>query len=97
MIAEQELLAAAASIEAAAKKLALLRPRKKLKVSRWCEYLCFLEHVFIFQQVDTDLNFEEQILEAAKSIATATTALVKAASAAQKELVQQGKVRFYFC
>ena len=33
VIAEQELLAAAASIEAAAKKLALLRPRKKVKVS----------------------------------------------------------------
>ena len=44
------------------------------------------------QQADDSLNFEEQILEAAKSIATATTALVKAASAAQKELVLQGKV-----
>ena len=32
VIAEQELLAAAASIEAAAKKLAQLRPRKKVKV-----------------------------------------------------------------
>ncbi|XP_076808289.1 talin-2-like isoform X3 [Clavelina lepadiformis] len=74
VIAEQELLAAAASIEAAAKKLAQLRPRKKPK------------------QADENLNFEEQILEAAKSIATATTALVKAASAAQKELVLQGKV-----
>lgn len=38
------------------------------------------------------LNFEEQILEAAKSIASATAALVKSASAAQKELVAQGKV-----
>uniref|UniRef100_H2ZQQ1 FERM domain-containing protein n=1 Tax=Ciona savignyi TaxID=51511 RepID=H2ZQQ1_CIOSA len=74
VIAEQELLAAALSIEAAAKKLAQLRPRKKPK------------------QADESLNFEEQILEAAKSIATATTALVKAASAAQKELVLQGKV-----
>ncbi|XP_018673450.2 talin-2 isoform X2 [Ciona intestinalis] len=74
VIAEQELLAAASSIEAAAKKLAQLRPRKKPK------------------QADESLNFEEQILEAAKSIATATTALVKAASAAQKELVLQGKV-----
>ena len=33
VIAEQELLAAAASIEAAAKKLALLRPRQQPKVS----------------------------------------------------------------
>lgn len=39
------------------------------------------------------LNFEEQILDAAKSIAAATAALVKSASAAQKELVAQGKVK----
>ena len=38
------------------------------------------------------LNFDEQILEAAKSIAAATAALVKSASAAQRELVAQGKV-----
>ncbi|GAB1607177.1 talin-1-like isoform X1 [Argonauta hians] len=41
---------------------------------------------------DESLGFEEQILEAAKSIATATAALVKSASAAQKELILQGKV-----
>ena len=45
------------------------------------------------QEADESLNFEEQILEAAKSIAAATSALVKAASAAQRELVAQGKVR----
>ena len=44
------------------------------------------------QQVNENLNFEEQILEAAKSIAAATAALVKAASAAQRELIAQGKV-----
>lgn len=38
------------------------------------------------------LSFDEQILEAAKSIAAATAALVKSASAAQRELVAQGKV-----
>lgn len=38
------------------------------------------------------LNFEEQILDAAKSIAAATAALVKSASAAQRELVAQGRV-----
>lgn len=32
------------------------------------------------------------ILEAAKSIAAATSALVKAASAAQRELIDSGKV-----
>lgn len=47
---------------------------------------------FCFQQADETLNFEEQILEAAKSIAAATSALVKSASAAQRELVAQGKV-----
>lgn len=44
------------------------------------------------QEADEELNFEEQILEAAKSIAAATSALVKSASAAQKELVAQGKL-----
>jgi talin len=39
------------------------------------------------------LNFDEMILEAAKSIAAANSALVKAASAAQRELIDQGKVR----
>ena len=48
--------------------------------------------MFSCQQADESLNFEEQILEAAKSIATATAALVKAASVAQRELVEQGKV-----
>ncbi|XP_050933259.1 talin-2a isoform X2 [Lates calcarifer] len=73
VIAETELLGAAASIEAAAKKLEQLKPRAKPKA-------------------DETLNFEEQILEAAKSIAAATSALVKSASAAQRELVAQGKV-----
>ena len=45
-----------------------------------------------FQEADMTLNFDEQILEAAKSIAAATAALVKSASAAQRELVAQGKV-----
>uniref|UniRef100_A0A8C5CLV6 Talin 1 n=1 Tax=Gadus morhua TaxID=8049 RepID=A0A8C5CLV6_GADMO len=74
VIAENELLGAAAAIEAAAKKLEQLRPRTKPK------------------EADESLNFEEQILEAAKAIAAATSALVKAASAAQRELVAQGKV-----
>ena len=42
------------------------------------------------------MNFDEQILEAAKSIAAATAALVKSASAAQRELVAQGKVSSTF-
>jgi hypothetical protein len=41
------------------------------------------------------LNFDEQILEAAKSITNAAGALIKAATAAQKELVAQGKVNKY--
>ena len=42
--------------------------------------------------MDEGLSFEEQIVGAAKSIAAATAALVKAASVAQRELVSQGKV-----
>ena len=38
------------------------------------------------------MNFDEQILEAAKSIAVATKVLVQSASAAQKELVLQGRI-----
>ena len=38
------------------------------------------------------MNFDELILEAAKSIAKATSALIKAATEAQRELVNQGKV-----
>ena len=44
------------------------------------------------QVPDEDMNFDEMILEAAKSIATATAALVRAASAAQRELVSTGRV-----
>eukprot|EP00731_Ephydatia_muelleri_P016952 Em0010g50a len=73
VIAENELLQAAASIEAAAKKLSELQPRREVRA-------------------DESLTFEEQILEAAKNIASATSALVKSASAAQRELVAQGKL-----
>ena len=75
VVAERDLLVAAASIDAAAKKLALLRPRKEKRASI---------------QVDDSLNFEEQILEAAKSIAHASSALIKAASYTQKELIERG-------
>ncbi|XP_023231887.1 talin-2-like isoform X2 [Centruroides sculpturatus] len=74
VIAETELLGAANSIDAAAKKLASLKPRRSIR------------------ETDESMNFDEMILEAAKSIAAATSALVKAASAAQRELVAAGKV-----
>ncbi|OXU28323.1 hypothetical protein TSAR_002155 [Trichomalopsis sarcophagae] len=74
LIAENELLGAAASIDAAAKKLASLQPRRSI------------------QETKEELNFDEMILEAAKSIAAATSALIKAASAAQRELISSGKV-----
>ncbi|KAK9884059.1 hypothetical protein WA026_004996 [Henosepilachna vigintioctopunctata] len=76
VIAENELLGAAASIDAAAKKLASLRPRKTIET----------------QDLDESMNFDEMILEAAKSIAAATSALVKAAGAAQRELIDSGKM-----
>ena len=44
------------------------------------------------QHADESLNFEEQILEAAKNIASATSALVRSATAAQRELVAQGRL-----
>lgn len=47
----------------------------------------------IFQEVDESMNFDEIILEACKSIAAATGALVKAASSAQRELVDSGRVK----
>jgi len=78
IIAENELLRAAQSIEAAATKLASLQPRTETRQG---------------QDVDTSMmNFDELILEAAKAIANATSQLIKAASAAQRELVAQGKV-----
>lgn len=109
VIAENELLGAAAAIEAAAKKLEQLKPRAKPKVSpapslgyppigimspRRPPLTLHLSRKPLspLQEADESLNFEEQILEAAKSIAAATSALVKAASAAQRELVAQGKV-----
>ena len=48
-----------------------------------------------FQQANEDLNFEEQIVEAAKSITAAAGALVKAATAAQRELVATGRVSIH--
>ena len=41
---------------------------------------------------DESLTFDEQILEAAKAIALATSALIKWATATQRELVAQGRV-----
>ena len=43
--------------------------------------------------MDENLNFDEIILDACKSIAAATSALVKAAGTAQRELVDSGRVR----
>ncbi|EDS30810.1 talin [Culex quinquefasciatus] len=43
-------------------------------------------------ETDENLNFDEMILEAAKGIMAASSALVRAANAAQRELVDQGKV-----
>jgi len=50
--------------------------------------------MFVQEAADASWNFDEVILEAAKSIAAATSALVKAASAAQRELIDSGKVRY---
>lgn len=55
--------------------------------------VCFLFSLPRVKEVDANMNFDELILEAAKSIAAATAALIKAASEAQRELVHQGKVQ----
>jgi len=75
LLAENELLGASDSIDAATKKLQALQPRSKV-----CK-----------RNSSENLNFDEQILEAAKSITNAAGVLIKAATAAQKELVAQGK------
>ncbi|CAF0836753.1 unnamed protein product, partial [Didymodactylos carnosus] len=97
-IAESELLLAAQSIEAAAKKLSYLKPRQKIKVLPM-EKKSFFEFCFSMicrkihdREINENLNFDEQILEAAKSIMNAAGALIKGATAAQKELVSQGKL-----
>lgn len=77
VIAENELLGAAASIDAAANKLANLRPRRQPDVKI---------------ELDENMKFDEMILEAAKGIMAASSALVRAANAAQRELIDQGKV-----
>ncbi|XP_044314006.1 talin-2 isoform X2 [Drosophila rhopaloa] len=77
VIAENELLGAAASIDAAAKKLASLRPRRQADVTI---------------ELDENMKFDEMILEAAKGIMAASAALVRAANAAQRELIDTGKV-----
>ena len=73
VIAERELLAAANSIEAAARKLATLKPVERPR------------------DANESLNFEEQILEAVKSIASASSALVRSATQAQRELMAAGR------
>ncbi|CAF0901956.1 unnamed protein product [Adineta ricciae] len=73
-IAENELFNAAQSIESAAKKLSVLKPRRKPK------------------EIDDNLNFDEQILEAAKSIMNAAGALISAATSAQQEIVSKVKL-----
>ena len=74
VIAERELLSAAIAIEAAARKLALLKPAETPR------------------QANEELNFEDQILEAAKGIAAASSALVRSATGVQREIVAKGKV-----
>ena len=78
LIAENELLGTAQSIEEAARKLASLKSRRGQGVSVVAE---------------DDIKFDDMILEAAKSIANVTTSLIMAASEVQKELVAQGKVQ----
>ncbi|CAK5082389.1 unnamed protein product [Meloidogyne enterolobii] len=76
LLAENELLGAASSIEAASNKLSQMRPRQVHKADEDLK----------------NLPFDEQILSAAKSITTAVQILVKAAYNAQRELISQGRM-----
>ena len=64
LVAENELLTAAKSIEEAAKRLAALRPKKEVAAS---------------QEVSNreNMTFDDLILDSAQSIANATTLLIK--------------------
>lgn len=42
-------------------------------------------------EINENLNFEQQILEAAKAISTATSALIRSAASAQREVIYAGK------
>lgn len=48
--------------------------------------------ILFTQETDANLQFDEMILEAARGIMAASSALVRAANAAQRELIEQGKV-----
>nr|KAJ3421186.1 Talin-1 [Polyrhizophydium stewartii] len=43
------------------------------------------------REANTELNFDEQIYEAAKAIAAATSALVRSATGAQREIIARGR------
>uniref|UniRef100_A0A1I7UEH6 I/LWEQ domain-containing protein n=1 Tax=Caenorhabditis tropicalis TaxID=1561998 RepID=A0A1I7UEH6_9PELO len=74
--AEEELMGAASSIEAASMKLAELRPRQTV-----------VENT----QEIVEAEFDENILSSAKGIISAVHILVRAATSAQRELAMQGR------
>jgi len=96
VLAEKELLNAAAAIESAAAKLAQFKPRKeaasKVKLSYKSSFIKNSAKSHFRFKVNENLNFYEHILEAAKSIAVATKFLVQSASAARHKLVLQGRM-----
>merc|ERR1719430_2142444 len=79
MIAEKEMKKAADSIERAAQRLAELKLKRNVLDEN--------EEVSL-----ENMTFDDLILESAQSITKATSSLMKAATAAQKELVSQGKM-----
>ena len=64
------------AIEQAARNLEKLRPQRQFDEKKGYD----------------DMSFDELIIDSAKSIAKATSSLIKAASEAQKELVEAGVV-----
>ena len=57
----------------------------------FCLHIFYIVHIQVV--TDENMTFDDLIIESAKSIANASSSLIKAASTAQKELVAQGKVQ----
>ncbi|KAJ3308550.1 Talin-1, partial [Blyttiomyces sp. JEL0837] len=92
VIAERELLNAAAAIEAASKKLAALRATiQPTLVDAPGSPTSPTGGSPTKPEAVNELRFDEQIVEAARAIAVATGALIKSATSAQREIVAQGK------
>ena len=89
VIAENEMMKAAESIEKAAKRLEDI---KKKKNSEQVKSNQLKTNIVSFQVSLEDMAFDDLILESVQSVTKAATSLISAATAAQKVLVAEGKM-----